>query len=396
MQKSINLEAFTYSLPHDRIAVYPIEPRDHSKLLVYKSGAITHDHFFNLTDHLPPSSLLIFNNTKVIPARLFFPKDTGAVIEIFLLHPVEPSPLLVMAMQSTRSCTWKCTIGNLKRWPSGMPLHKTSRLVTLTATLVNAAEGTVQFSWNEGYTFAEVISELGETPLPPYLKRKAEPSDQERYQTIYSKYKGAVAAPTAGLHFTQNVFGKLKERSIEQEFITLHVSAGTFQPIKTQDASQHVMHQEQLVVGRSTIRNLLLTRAPIIPVGTTSMRTLESLYWFGAKLLQQPDATFMISQYDPYELAAPSKEEALQAVLYYLEKNGWETLIGETAIYITPGYTFRLCHGLITNFHQPASTLILLVAALVGDDWKKIYNEALQHDYRFLSFGDSSLLMPSR
>ncbi|HYF71075.1 MAG TPA: S-adenosylmethionine:tRNA ribosyltransferase-isomerase [Ohtaekwangia sp.] len=390
-----SISAYTYPLPADRIARYPLQDRDQSKLLVYKNGILEHDRFFNLTTHLPPNSSLYFNNTKVIPARLYFQKETGADIEIFLLHPVTPSTLLVETMNSTRSCTWRCTIGNLKRWKDNTTLTYRSNDLHLRATLIDRETGMVSFQWDDKRAFAEVLSFTGETPLPPYLKRKAETSDRERYQTIYSKNDGAVAAPTAGLHFTPEVFQSLKDRSVSVDFLTLHVSAGTFQPIKTEDVSRHVMHQEQVVVTKSNVMNLLQQDKVIIPVGTTSMRTLESLYWFGAKLLENPNAVFQISQRDPYtSKQAPPQEEALTAILHYMEQHNLETIVGETAIYIMPGYKFRICKGLITNFHQPESTLIVLVAAFIGKGWKRIYSEALEKDYRFLSYGDSSLLLP--
>lgn len=391
----LSIAAYTYPLPADRIARYPLQDRDQSKLLVYKNGVIEHDRFSNLKMHLPPSSLLYFNNTKVIPARLYFQKDTGADIEIFLLHPITPSALLLETMNSTGSCTWKCTIGNLKRWKDNTTLTYRSNDLHLRATLINRETGMVSFQWDDKHAFADVLSMTGETPLPPYLKRKPETSDRERYQTIYSKNDGAVAAPTAGLHFTPEVFESLKERSISVDFLTLHVSAGTFQPIKTEDVSRHVMHQEQVVITKSNILNLLQPDKTIIPVGTTSMRTLESLYWFGVKLLENPEAVFQISQRDPYTSThTPPAKDALTAVLQYMEKHKLESIVGETAIYIMPGYQFRICQGLITNFHQPESTLIVLVAAFIGKDWKKIYSEALEKDYRFLSYGDSSLLLP--
>ncbi|HEY9047636.1 MAG TPA: S-adenosylmethionine:tRNA ribosyltransferase-isomerase [Ohtaekwangia sp.] len=393
--KELNINDFTYDLPADRIALYPLDKRDQSKLLVYRKGTILHQQFSSLTDFIPANATLFFNDTKVIPARLHFTKDTGATIEVFLLHPVAPSTLLVEAMQTQDTCTWKCTIGNLKRWTEGSSLKKNIDPFTVTASLLNREEGIVEFQWTPGVSFAEIISRSGETPLPPYLKRKAEASDRDRYQTVYAHYEGAVAAPTAGLHFTSNVLQALKAKGIETDYLTLHVSAGTFQPVKVQNAVEHPMHTEQVLVSRSNLENLMKNRF-IIPVGTTSMRTLESIYWFGVKLMTNPDAVFSIQQNDPYiaYTSLPSAIESLEHVLRYLDRKQLDILTGETSIYIMPGYTFRICRGLVTNFHQPGSTLILLVAALVGDDWKSIYSEALANGYRFLSYGDSSLLLP--
>jgi S-adenosylmethionine:tRNA ribosyltransferase-isomerase len=390
----LNTNDYTYPLPHDKIAIYPLPQRDSSKLLVYKQKQILHSDFLSLPDHLPGNAFLFFNNTKVIPARLHFQKHSGATIEIFLLNPLQPSVLLAETMSAVKHCTWQCTIGNLKKWTAGIPLEKKIRDVSLKATLIDRGHGAVEFNWNSGDTFATIIHAAGETPLPPYIKRKAESTDSERYQTIYSHFDGAVAAPTAGLHFTPRIFTKLAEKNIGHDFVTLHVSAGTFQPIKTENADDHVMHEEQIIVSRTNVENLLSPDRMITAVGTTSMRTLESLYWFGAKLLQDDESRFRIGQEDPYSYSTePQTQDALNAVAAYMDKNQLDTLIGETSIFIKPGYRFKICKALITNFHQPASTLILLVAAFVGDDWKKIYDEALKNDYRFLSYGDSSLLM---
>lgn len=386
---------YIYNLPQERIAAYPLGERDTSKLLVYKERKITHSRFLSLAEHLPDNAFLFFNNTKVIPARLHFRKESGALIEIFLLNPLKPSALLAETMAAKRLCTWQCTIGNLKKWADGILLEKNIGDVQLKAALTDRKAGHVEFSWAGDETFAEIIHRVGETPLPPYIKRKAEASDSERYQTIYSQLDGAVAAPTAGLHFTPAVFATLEQRNISHDFLTLHVSAGTFQPIKTEDPEAHVMHEEQIIVTRKNVENLLVSGRLVTAVGTTSMRTLESLYWYGAKLLSDPECGFRIGQRDAYMFAnPPATEKALQAVLDFMNRNQLESLVGETSIYIRPGYTFRVCKALITNFHQPASTLILLVAAFTGEDWKKIYEEALANDYRFLSYGDSSLLIP--
>ncbi|MBL0744955.1 S-adenosylmethionine:tRNA ribosyltransferase-isomerase [Chryseolinea lacunae] len=392
---TLNINDYTYALPPERIATYPLEKRDQSKLLVYDRGTIRHETFPSIAALLPDNAMLFFNNTKVIPARLHFHKDTGAIIEVFLLHPVLPSSLVMEAMQAHGTCTWKCTIGNVKRWRDDQPLSNTFQGVALEATLRNREEGLVEFHWTTDHSFAEVVSLAGETPLPPYLHRKPEQNDRERYQTIYSQHDGAVAAPTAGLHFTPEVFDALKQRNIPHDFVTLHVSAGTFQPVKVENAAEHLMHNEQVVIHRENIANLLAGKY-IVPVGTTSMRTLESLYWFGVKLLANREAPFSITQHDPYTHAGnlPARHEALQAVARHMDDRDLDVLTGETSIYIMPGYTFRVCDALITNFHQPGSTLILLVAAFLGEDWRTVYDEALRGDYRFLSYGDSSFLIP--
>jgi S-adenosylmethionine:tRNA ribosyltransferase-isomerase len=392
--KELNINDFTYELPADRIALYPLEKRDQSKLLVYQHGTIVHERFHSLINFLPDNALLFFNDTKVIPARLHFAKETGATIEIFLLHPVTPSSLVAEAMQAQTQSSWKCTIGNLKRWKDDVLIKELGNS-TLEARLLNREEGIVEFRWTENISFAEIITRSGETPLPPYLKRKPESTDRDRYQTVYAQYEGAVAAPTAGLHFTEDVLQALKLKGIATDYVTLHVSAGTFQPVKVQNAAEHTMHNEQVLVSQNNINNLLQSKF-IIPVGTTSMRTLESLYWYGVKLLENPEAIFTIQQHDPYQpyTSLPSAQQALEAVAAYMDRNQLDILTGETSIYIMPGYTFRICNGLVTNFHQPGSTLILLVAAFVGDNWKTIYQQALTNSYRFLSYGDSSLLLP--
>lgn len=396
MALNLNINDYTYDLPNDRIARYPLAKRDEAKLLVYSKGKISHERFTTLPELIPSNALLYFNNTKVIPARMVFQKDTGAEIEIFLLTPIDPSPVMASAMQAQKQCTWKCTIGNLKRWSNGAILKKVSGTLMVEASLLNREEGLIEFSWNDDTTFAEVVDQSGKTPLPPYLKRDAEHSDKERYQTIYSKNEGAVAAPTAGLHFTEDIFDALTKKGITKDFITLHVSAGTFQPVKVDNALAHVMHTEQIIVTRTNIENLLIENRMIIPVGTTSMRTLESIYWFGMKLLTTGNTTFSVSQTDPYQAykQLPGKKESLQAILDFMVDTNLESLTGHSSIYIHPGYTFKICDALITNFHQPGSTLILLVAAFIGENWKQVYKEALENDYRFLSYGDSSLIIP--
>jgi S-adenosylmethionine:tRNA ribosyltransferase-isomerase len=390
----LDVNDYMYELPSERIALYPLAERDQSKLLVYDRGVIGHQTFSDIVDFLPPESALFFNETKVIPARLHFKKNSGAMIEIFLLHPVKPSALLLDAMQASRTTTWKCIIGNLKRWPENSTLSNTSADITINATSVDRQEGLVTFSWDSGHSFAEVLQHFGNIPLPPYLKRKAEETDKHRYQTVYSNREGAVAAPTAGLHFTNAVFESLKKKGIPANFLTLHVSAGTFQPIKVANAFEHVMHQEQVVITRDNVENLLKYKN-VVAVGTTSLRSLESLYWYGARLIEDRSAPFIISQHDAYtHTRIPTTEQALLAILKSMDRQQKNTITGETSIYIVPGYKFKICNALITNFHQPGSTLILLVAAFVGSDWKKIYGEALSHGYRFLSYGDSSLLIP--
>lgn len=394
MKGSVDIKEYAYDLPSEKIANHPLQNRDQSKLLIYKAGAIRHTKFDQLPNQLPDHSILFFNDTKVIPARLFFQKETGAQIELFLLHPIEPSSLLQLAMQATTSAAWKCTIGNLKRWSENTTLIKKARDIELQAHLKNREEGVVYFKWTPKHiSFAEVVHAIGVTPLPPYIKREADKNDLERYQTVYSHYDGAVAAPTAGLHFTEKVLTDIKHKGIETDFLTLHVSAGTFQPVKVDNAFDHEMHAEQIIVSKKNIINLL-TEKSVVAVGTTSARTLESLYWYGVKLIANPNAEFIIHQFDPYELPTIyAKKEAFEAVAKKMNDETLERITGKTSIYILPGYSFKVCNALITNFHQPGSTLMLLVAAFIGNDWKKIYKEALENEYRFLSYGDSSLLV---
>lgn len=406
----ILLADYQYDLPDERIARYPLEPRDSSKLLIYQEGNILHKYFYDLPNYLPSDSFLVFNDTKVIPARVFFQKTTGAVIEIFLLHPEEPTRIINDAMQQTESCVWSCMIGNKKRWKKGEVLTTELRVANRYADAdelrikvewVDVTNNWVKFSWEPILTssslfhsppFAEIIRALGEIPLPPYLNRKAEIKDLESYQTVYSKIEGAVAAPTAGLHFTENVFQKLSHKGIEHAFVTLHVGAGTFQPVKVLNAIEHTMHAEQVVFSQELVEKLQQHLGKIIAVGTTSVRALESLYWYGVRLLQG-EKSFWIEQLSPYQTEiVPNAAASLEAVLSYMKAHDLKELVGETEIMIFPGYEFKLCKGLITNYHQPNSTLMLLVAAFVGPDWRKIYEEALANDYRFLSYGDSSLL----
>jgi S-adenosylmethionine:tRNA ribosyltransferase-isomerase len=399
----LDINEYKYNLPQERIALYPLAERDQSKLLVYRDNEITHSRFYQLDQFLPENSILFFNDTKVIPARLIFQKDTGAEIEIFLLNPVSPSPIVAIAMEAHGSAQWHVVVGNAKRWTEGKSLVKKIGDITFTANYIDREKSIVQFNWTpDHFTFAEIVSKAGATPLPPYLKREVEASDRERYQTIYSKKEGAVAAPTAGLHFTDRVFAKLKTKNIATDFVTLHVSAGTFQPVKVEDATEHIMHSEQVVISKTNLENLINGDRKIIAVGTTSLRTLESLYWYGVKLRSNPEAEFTISQEEPYVDIFQNKnqnltrKEAFENVLQKMNRDSADLLLGETSIYIMPSYRFRTVDALITNFHQPGSTLMLLIAAFIGDDWKKIYQQALENKYRFLSYGDSSLLFKSK
>ena len=383
----MNLQDFFYELPESRIAKHPPKERGTSKLLVCNKGQIKHDHFTGIINHLPMDALLVFNNTKVIPARIVLYKATGARIEIFLLEPLLPSKVHEEVMLSKQQCTWKCMIGNAKKWKKGTSLSNEEVKFTATRT----GDDEVTFEWH-GMTFSELLEEIGKIPLPPYIHREIEQEDKDRYQTVYSKLDGAVAAPTAGLHFTRAIMEDLRQKKIPIEYVTLHISAGTFQPIKTDSITEHPMHNEQVWVQKSTIE-ALLTASKTITVGTTSMRTLESLYWFGVRLHQDLE-DFHIRKEDPYEMEAIDREKALKLVLEYMDRKEIKELGGQTEIFLYPGYTFRMCDGIITNFHMPNSTLILLIAAFIGEDWRKVYEEALANDYRFLSYGDSSLLIP--
>ncbi|MEQ9425092.1 MAG: S-adenosylmethionine:tRNA ribosyltransferase-isomerase [Cyclobacteriaceae bacterium] len=400
MKSDFKLSDFNYDLPDHRIAKYPLNDRSASKLLVYEKREVRHSEFSQIAEHLPGNSMLVFNNTRVIPARLIFKKSTGALIEIFLLDPIEPSTVINQAMEATTQCTWHCLIGNLKRWKEeylNIELEIDHKLVGLRAVLTNRDSRYVQFIWNSPHAFADIVEAAGKIPLPPYLNREPEEDDAITYQTVYSKFDGAVAAPTAGLHFTDGVLNRIKKRDIKQEFLTLHVGAGTFRPIKADKPEEHDMHSEQMVITRQNIINLLNHEGPIIPVGTTSLRTLESLYWFGVKCSNNVETEFQIKKLDPYNLKVDTgynRKNALKSVLEWMDKRQVSELIGHTEIFIFPGYHFKMCDALITNFHQPGSTLILLVAAFIGDAWKRVYDEALENNYRFLSYGDSSILMP--
>ncbi|MBK8557652.1 MAG: S-adenosylmethionine:tRNA ribosyltransferase-isomerase [Lewinellaceae bacterium] len=394
----ISMQEYLYDLPDERVAKYPLSERDASRLLEWRQGSIRHLQFLELPGLLDAHSILYFNNTKVIPARLYFRKPTGGLIEVFLLNPESPA-VIDQAMQAGPGVEWRCAIGNLKRWNKGLVLERTLEYGALRVHLVDRQQQIVRFEWdNPALPFVKMVEAAGQAPIPPYLNRAAEESDKGRYQTVYSKQEGAVAAPTAGLHFTPNVLARLSSAGILQEELTLHVSAGTFRPVKAANAIEHDMHSEQVVVRRSNIEGLLKGRK-VVAVGTTSMRTLESLYWYGARLCLNPEAVFQIDKLEPYgrdESALPSLRDAASALLQRMERDGVEEIHGSTSIYIFPGYRFRVVEGLVTNFHQPGSTLLLLVAAFTGNDqWKKIYEAALQNDYRFLSYGDSSLLWRS-
>ncbi len=404
--KHIHISEFTYPLPEERIAKFPLPVRDQSKLLIYRHGEVTEDSFTSLPDYLPAGSLMIFNNTKVIQARLHFRKETGALIEVFCLEPIQPNDY-ALNFQQTEHSAWLCMIGNLKKWKEG-PLKREmtvkGRNLTLTAerSVCHGTSHWVDFHWdNPEVTFADILEVFGELPIPPYLNRETQESDKETYQTVYSKIKGSVAAPTAGLHFTPRVLEALQQKGVELEELTLHVGAGTFKPVKSEEIEGHEMHTEYISVSLNTLRKLLAHNGEAVAVGTTSVRTLESLYHIGLTLLKKPNATeeeLPVRQWQPYELSEEENQipatEALQAIIRYLESHHMETLHTSTQIIIAPGYTYHIVKKMVTNFHQPQSTLLLLVSAFVQGDWHTIYDYALNHDFRFLSYGDSSLLIP--
>lgn len=404
--KHIRISEFNYPLPDERIAKFPLPVRDQSKLLLYRHGEVTEDIFTSLPDYLPANSLMIFNNTKVIQARLHFHKETGALIEVFCLEPIQPNDY-ALNFQQTEHAAWLCMIGNLKKWKEGALKREITvkgKPLTLTAER-GACHGTshwVDFRWNNPeITFADILEVFGELPIPPYLNRETQESDKETYQTVYSKIKGSVAAPTAGLHFTPRVLDALREKGVALEELTLHVGAGTFKPVKSEEIEGHEMHTEYISVNRSTLEKLVAHEGKAIAVGTTSVRTLESLYHIGVTLLHNPNATeedLHVKQWQPYETAletaATPAADALQAIIAYLDRHHMETLHSSTQIIIAPGYEYRIVKAMVTNFHQPQSTLLLLVSAFLHGDWRKIYDYALAHDFRFLSYGDSSLLIP--
>ena len=401
--KHIHISEYNYPLPDERIAKFPLAVRDQSKLLVYRHGEVSEDVFTSLPDYLPKGSLMVFNNTKVIQARLHFRKETGALIEVFCLEPIQPNDY-VLNFQQTEHAAWLCMIGNLKKWKDGALKREMTVKgfpITLTATR-GECRGTshwIDFSWdNPEVTFADILEVFGELPIPPYLNRDTEESDKETYQTVYSKIKGSVAAPTAGLHFTPRVLEALQEKGIDLEELTLHVGAGTFKPVKSEEIEGHEMHTEYISVNRATIKKLIDHDGCAVAVGTTSVRTLESLYHIGVTLAENPDATeeeLHVKQWQPYEKYDQIPPVvALQKILGYLDRNGLEALHSSTQIIIAPGYQYKIVKAMVTNFHQPQSTLLLLVSAFVKGNWRTIYDYALAHDFRFLSYGDSSLLIP--
>ena len=399
--QSITIADYDYPLPDERIAKFPLERRDQSKLLLYRHGEIGESLFHNIGDYLPPDTLLLFNDTRVIHARLFFRKPTGSTIEVFCLEPHQMP--VAQAFEQRERCTWLCFVGNNKKWKEG-PLERTAEIggqaVTLTATRHEAVGNAwvVELRWTGGFSLAEIIDTMGVIPLPPYLNREAEKEDNDRYQTVYAHQEGSVAAPTAGLHFTPELLDSLRARGVETDFITLHVGAGTFKPVSSETIGEHEMHVEQIEIARGNIQRVLdhLGR-PVIPVGTTTVRTLESVYWFGVRLQASPDLDAMhVEQWDPYTLEERHVDTATayRNVLQWMDRHGIETLHGDTRLMIAPGYKYHVVSGLVTNFHQPKSTLLLLVSALVGDAWRDCYRYALDHGFRFLSYGDSCLFLP--
>ena len=403
--RHIHISDYNYPLPDERIAKFPLAERDHSKLLVYRHGEVSDDTFLNLPSYLPERALMVFNNTKVIQARLHFRKETGALIEVFLLEPAQPTDYELM-FQTQGQCAWLCMMGNLKKWKEGT-LRRTidvkGRAVTITATRGRQV-GTshwVDFSWDAAdVSFAEILETMGELPIPPYLNRETQESDKTTYQTVYSKIKGSVAAPTAGLHFTERVLQALDAHGIHREELTLHVGAGTFKPVKSEEIADHEMHTEYVSVKRSTIEKLIRHDCQAIAVGTTSVRTLESLYYMGLKAAADPEVSeddLHVGQWEPYDIAIGERidtKSSLQTLLQWMVRHQLDVLHSSTQIIIAPGYDYKIVNKLVTNFHQPQSTLLLLVSAFVKGDWRRIYDYALTHDFRFLSYGDSSLLIP--
>ncbi len=399
--KNIRIEDYDYPLPDERIAKFPLPQRDHSKLLCLKGGELSEHHFYDLPSLLPSDTMLVFNDTKVIHARLFFRKETGAVIEVFCLEPHDMA--VSQAFEQRERCTWICFIGNNKKWKDG-PLTIRFRHsgidIQLDAIRCEAVGNAwvVKFEWTGGLSFAEIIEAAGVIPLPPYLHREAEESDAERYQTVYARYEGSVAAPTAGLHFTPDVLTNVRERGISTEYITLHVGAGTFKPVNTNTIGEHEMHVEPVHITADNLRHIISHAGrPLVAVGTTSVRTLESLYWFGAQLAHNPDLRKMhVKQWDPYTIVTKGLTctEAYGHILEWMDRQNTDHLDGETQLMIAPGYNYHVVNGIVTNFHQPKSTLLLLVSALIGDRWRECYRYALDHGFRFLSYGDSCLFIP--
>lgn len=404
--KTIRIEDFDYDLPQERIAKFPLDERDASKLLVFKNRNIEESTYQNLADYIPENAALVFNNTKVVQARMYFVNRNNRPIEIFCLEPADRYSDLAVAMSQTNSVEWICMVGGAKKWKEDFlarEVEVNGKKISLKAQKKANLDGTffIQFTWQPAdLSFAELLDAAGITPLPPYLKREAESIDKDRYQTIYAAHDGSVAAPTAGLHFTDRVFSQLENKKIERLFVTLHVGAGTFKPVQSELIADHDMHFEYIHVQTAAIKSLLERKEkniPIIAVGTTSMRTLESLYWLGVKASLKPDVAlkyFEVLQWDPYELETKlTVEEALQSLIDWLTQNELSELITRTQLMIAPGYDLKLIDGLVTNFHQPKSTLLLLISAIVGDQWKLIYQYAMDHNFRFLSYGDGSLLL---
>jgi S-adenosylmethionine:tRNA ribosyltransferase-isomerase len=398
--KNIKISDFTYDLPESKIAKYPLAERDKSKLLVWQNGQIAESVFKNCAESIPENAQLIFNNTRVIHARMFFRKETGSKIEIFCLEPVEPRDYQI-AFQEKKQVIWKCLVGNSKKWKSGVlsqEIEIENEKITLLAERVSQFENTfhIKFSWDKPFTFAEIIEHTGILPIPPYLNRETEDSDEETYQTVYAKIDGSVAAPTAGLHFTDSVLNKLRLKNISEKEITLHVGAGTFQPVKSETIDGHTMHREVVVIPKNIIEGFVINQDKIIAVGTTSVRSLESLYWLG---LQMENNSFNpknpeVLQWEPYQNEAKiNTKKSFQNIVDFLHVAGQETIQFSTQIIILPGYDFKVISGMFTNFHQPQSTLLLLIAAFIGNDWEKVYDYALANNFRFLSYGDSNLYL---
>jgi len=398
----INIDDYRYNLPDDSIAKFPLNQRDTSKLLIFREKEISESIFKNLAGCLPENSFLVMNDTKVVQARLLFAKETGAIIEIFCLEPVSPTTEIQLAFQQKSEAVWKCLVGNARRWKDGLVFLKFKKEgidYSITAEKLEKSGETylIKLTWQpEELTFSEILEMVGKVPLPPYLNREAVDSDKTNYQTVYARFDGSVAAPTAGLHFTKEVFETLKTKNIGHDTVTLHVGAGTFKPVGKEGIASHEMHNEQIVVKRSTIINLLKNHDKIIAVGTTSVRTLESLYWFGVKLKINPESAFQIGQTDPYQNENQleiSSEESLNEIIDFMSRKNLPYLAGSTRLMIVPGYKYRMINGMVTNFHQPGSTLLMLIAAWLGDWWKEIYDYALKNNFRFLSYGDSCLFL---
>ncbi len=395
--EEIQINDYNYNLPEERIAKYPLDERDSSKLLVYSDwNGIREENFSALANEIPAGTLLLYNNTKVIHARIAFEKKTGARIEVFCLTPVHPVDYQEM-FASRGFCSWECMVGNSKKWKEGILTRDVligEHSIRLKAERVENSTGKniIKFEWDGDFSFAEILENVGKIPIPPYLNRDTEDVDHLRYQTVYSKQEGSVAAPTAGLHFTERVFCELKHKCIDIAEVTLHVGAGTFQPVKTENALEHTMHGEQIIISKDLVERLLNHSNSIVAVGTTTMRTLESLFWLGVKAIRGLDLSTLEQWFWRENIKVATREESLKALLEWFDKNNTDCLISNTEIMIVPGYDFAMVDGIVTNFHQPKSTLLLLVSAFIGDSWKTVYEYALEHDFRFLSYGDSSLL----